>query len=57
MFNKWEKIDMDKYELIGALVIIWMFSAPMIIAISQPPSRRQKRLHRIAQRKSKHGRK
>lgn len=46
-------MKMDKYELIGALVIIWMFSAPMIIAISQPPGRRQKRLHRMAQRKSK----
>ena len=46
---------MDIYQLIGGICIIWMFCAPMIIAISQPPSRRQKRLHRMAQRKSKRG--
>jgi len=46
---------MDINELIFGICIIWMFSVPMIIAISTPPSRRQKRLHRMAKRKSKRG--
>lgn len=44
---------MDIYQLIGSFTIIYMFSVPMIIAIRTPPSRRQKRLHRMAKRKSK----